>query len=228
MKIAIIPARKGSKRCPEKNISLINGLPLYQRAINTALKSIEFEKIIVTTNDEFIIDNIESNPKVELDIRDEQLSNSTSTLIDVVRGVIIKKKLSKEDVICLMTVTNPLTEYTDIKGGMKLYRDQLKKNTVISVCEMEYPIELTWKLDKTINKLYNTHNIESTRKQDFTPSYRWNDSFIIDSVESFMDTNRNNFGYNPTPYIMPPERSFFIDYPWQLEIIKMLIQNKTK
>ena len=228
MNIAIIPARKGSLRCPGKNTAEIEGQTLYQRAINKAVGSKGFDRIIVSTNDEIIIDYVENYTDVELDVREENLSNSTSTLIDVIREVIVKKQITDESVICLLPVTNPLCSTEDIKGGMELYHSLLNKNTVVSACEMEYPIELTWKYDETTNQLFNTHKINSTRKQDYKASFRWNDGFVIDSAIAFKDLNRNNFGYNPTPYFMPPERSFYIDYPWQLEIIKLLMEKKLR
>lgn len=224
MNIAIIPARKGSQRCPGKNTAEIAGQSLYQRAINKAIDSKEFDRIIVSTNDEIIIDYVENNSDVELDIREENLSNSTSTLIDVIRWAIVKKQITDESIICLLPVTNPLCSTEDIKGGMSLYHSQPNKNTIVSACEMDYPIELTWKYDETTNRLFNTHKINSTRKQDYNASFRWNDGFVIDSALAFKDLNRNNFGYNPTPYFMPPERSFYIDYPWQLEIIKLIME----
>lgn len=226
MKVAIIPARKGSKRCPGKNTALINGISLSQHAIFSALNSDIFDRVIVSTNDEQIIFESREISGVEIHQRNETLSNSTSTMIEVVRDVIRTMGIRKDDVICMLAVTNPLRTIEDIKGGIQLYDSLSPKNTVISVCEMNYPIELTWKLDEQKNVLVNTHEVQSTRKQDFKPSYRWNDAFIIDSAKDFLDENRNNFGYHPTPYYMPPERSFYIDYPWQLKIIKLLMENK--
>ena len=53
MKIAIIPARGGSKRISKKNIKDFCGIPIIAYSINTAKKSNIFDKIIVSTdNDE--------------------------------------------------------------------------------------------------------------------------------------------------------------------------------
>ena len=54
MTIAIIPARGGSKRIPRKNIRLFQGKPLLSIAIETALASHCFNKIIVSTDDDEI------------------------------------------------------------------------------------------------------------------------------------------------------------------------------
>ena len=52
--LAVIPARAGSKRIPEKNIRLFHGKPVITYAIHTAINSGLFEKIIVSTDSEKI------------------------------------------------------------------------------------------------------------------------------------------------------------------------------
>ena len=54
MKIAIIPARAGSKRIPHKNIKNFKGIPIIAWSIKAAINSKLFNKVIVSTNDKFI------------------------------------------------------------------------------------------------------------------------------------------------------------------------------
>jgi len=54
LRIAIIPARGGSKRIPRKNIKLFCGKPMIAYAIEVALATQLFDKIIVSTEDEEI------------------------------------------------------------------------------------------------------------------------------------------------------------------------------
>lgn len=51
MKIAIIPARGGSKRIPRKNIKLFCGKPIIEWSIAVAKNSKLFDRIIVSTDD---------------------------------------------------------------------------------------------------------------------------------------------------------------------------------
>lgn len=51
MKIAVIPARGGSKRIPRKNIKPFYGVPMIARTIEAALKSGLFEHVVVSTDD---------------------------------------------------------------------------------------------------------------------------------------------------------------------------------
>ena len=47
----MIPARGGSKGVPGKNIKLFLGKPLIAHAIRSAIKSKDFQSVIVTTDD---------------------------------------------------------------------------------------------------------------------------------------------------------------------------------
>ena len=54
MRVAIIPARGGSKRIPRKNIKLFAELPIIAHSIKAAQESGLFDRIVVTTDDEEI------------------------------------------------------------------------------------------------------------------------------------------------------------------------------
>jgi len=54
MKIAVIPARGGSKRIPRKNIKIFDGLPMIGYAIKAAIASKLFDQVIVSTDDDEI------------------------------------------------------------------------------------------------------------------------------------------------------------------------------
>ena len=54
MRLAVIPARGGSKRIPRKNIRLFAGMPVMSYSIKAALESGCFDEVIVSTDDEGI------------------------------------------------------------------------------------------------------------------------------------------------------------------------------
>ena len=53
-RLAIIPARGGSKRIPRKNIKNFHGKPIIAYSIEAALKSGLFDEVMVSTDDEEI------------------------------------------------------------------------------------------------------------------------------------------------------------------------------
>ena len=67
--LAVIPARKGSRRIKNKNIKTIDGKPIIYYAIKILKKSKLFSKIIVSTDDTKIAKIAKvAAPKVEMTI----------------------------------------------------------------------------------------------------------------------------------------------------------------
>ena len=83
-RIAIIPARGGSKRIPRKNIKLIKDRPAISYAIQTAQRAKLFEEIYVSTDDEEIAEiarNFGANTTI---MRAPMLANDEATTIEVI------------------------------------------------------------------------------------------------------------------------------------------------
>ena len=118
--VAIIPARGGSKRIPDKNIRLFCGLPIIAHSINAARESGLFSKIIVTTDSRQIADvAIEHGAEVPF-FRDEQLSGDKAGLHGVMYDALNQlKTLGFEfGYACCLLATAPLVRPEDIKRGL--------------------------------------------------------------------------------------------------------------
>ena len=85
--LAIIPARGGSKRLPRKNILDLCGKPLISWSIEAALKSKYISKVVVSSDDEEIL-NISSNFGADIIKRPYELANDTATTFDAVKHTI--------------------------------------------------------------------------------------------------------------------------------------------
>ncbi len=143
--IAIIPARQGSKRVPGKNKSLFGNKTLVAHAIEQAIDSNVFDRIIVTSDDNQIIDIARSYNTVVLE-RIKLLSSDNATLLDVIRDVIEHESIPVECCIGLLLVTAPLRTVEDIREAYDLYINAESKKSVVSVCSNINPIDLSWKV----------------------------------------------------------------------------------
>jgi len=223
-KIALIPARKGSKRFPNKNVAKIGNRTLIEIAIEQAIQSELFNEIIVSTDDEMVKD-IARPFNITIHDRDPQFAKSDSTLIEMIQSLIREFDFRPEYVITLLMVTAPLRKVEDIKTAVTKFIDSKKINSVVSVVENEYPYQLLWeKRNEKLNYVFE-EALQSTRKQNYQTTYKFNDALVVDSAENFLITNRNLFGLSPIPYIMEPERSIYIDYEWQFKLIEKLLDN---
>ena len=104
MNIAIIPARSKSKRIPNKNIKLFFGKPIIYYAINLALKSKIFDKVIVSTDSQKIKKIAEKYGAEVPFIRSKKLSNDTASTFAVMRHAVqwcLKNEFKINNVCCI-------------------------------------------------------------------------------------------------------------------------------
>jgi pseudaminic acid cytidylyltransferase len=103
-KLAIIPARGGSKRIPKKNINLFLGKPIIAYSIELAIDSNLFDDIIVSTDDLEIAEiAIQYGAQVPY-FRSEINSSDFATTFDVIEEVINEQRLRNieyESVCCI-------------------------------------------------------------------------------------------------------------------------------
>ena len=224
--IAIIPARKGSKRVPGKNTSLFKGRSLIANTIEQSLVAGVFDKIFISTDDEKVV-NIAKDYNVEVLIRGDDLASDNATLLDVTRDIIVQKNIRPEVCIGLLLVTVPLRAVEDIKNAYDLFLKSNRKQAVISVCSYINPIDLAWSIrDDYLQPVFPEKYKKNISKHFREHSYYFNDACVFDLADNFLRKNRNLFGNNPLPYIMPHERSLFIDYDFQLKLIQLLGKNQ--
>ncbi|WP_281238877.1 cytidylyltransferase domain-containing protein [Flavobacterium praedii] len=119
--IAIIPARGGSKRIPEKNIQLFGGLPLLVHSIQYALaNSTIIDDIYVSTDDSTIKRVALANGAKVID-RPEALSGDLEPTITAVKHVLESIESDVENVI-LLQPTNPLRPQNLLKEAFDIYK----------------------------------------------------------------------------------------------------------
>ena len=147
MRVAIIPARIGSKRIPKKNIKSFYGKPMIAWPIQKAIKSNLFDKIIVSTDSDEIADIsvkygaeiLFKRPQVLADDytgTTEVISHATKKLLELGHTV---------SSICCIYATAAFMDDNDLKKGLELL-NQKKYSYVLSVVEFNKSIYRSFKL----------------------------------------------------------------------------------
>lgn len=132
--LAIIPARKGSKRLKRKNILKLNKKPLAQITIEFAKKLKNIFDIIVSTDDPKVIKiSRKLNVKAPF-LRPSKLSNDKASSYSVCAHAInfYEKKYTSIDAILLLQPTSPFRSKSVIDKIIKDF-DKLKSKSVVSV-----------------------------------------------------------------------------------------------
>lgn len=116
--LAIIPARSGSKRIPDKNIMDFMGKPLIAYTIEAALESGLFDEVIVSTDSEKYAD-VALKYGAGVPFLREECNDDYSTVADVVKYVLktLKEKFGKGyDNYASLQATCPLRNSNIIKN----------------------------------------------------------------------------------------------------------------
>ena len=127
--IALIPARSGSKRIPNKNIKSLNGHPLIAYSIISAIDSGIFDRIIVSTDSKDIAKISEHYGAEAPFIRPENISTDNSPDIDFVEHALnyLETNDNNYDCFSILRPTSPFRKSDTIKRAW----DQFKSETGI-------------------------------------------------------------------------------------------------
>ena len=141
-KLAIIPARGGSKRIPRKNIRDFLGKPIIAYSIETALKSGLFDEVMVSTDDNEIVEIAKKYGAKIPFFRSKLNADDHSTTMDVINEVLSDYdiKLGKHyQYVCCIYPTAPFIEINDLYEG---YSKLIKNNftSVFPIVAFSYPI----------------------------------------------------------------------------------------
>lgn len=224
MKIAIVPARGGSKRLPGKNIKLLGGKPLIAWTIEAAIKSNIFDHVFVSTDSEEIASvSRDYGAKVPF-LRPAELSSDTATTNDVVTHLIswFEKEYSQEvSNIAILQPTSPLRNAQHIIEAFEEMKTKHAK-AIVSVCELGHPIQFCNRLglDGSMDGFIKKEN--NKRTQDLEPYYRLNGAIYIFDRE-YVGRISELYSVGSFAYVMSAKSSIDIDTQDDFELAKFFI-----
>lgn len=140
MKLAVIPARGGSKRIKGKNVREFAGKPIIARSIELAIQSGLFDRVIVSTDSESIADIAKSYGAEVPFLRSKELADDFATTNEVVKDAIEKLKEQGHlfQYVCCIYATAPLLQESFLRKGLTLL-EQSGADFVFSVCTYDFP-----------------------------------------------------------------------------------------
>ena len=167
--LCIIPARKGSKGLKNKNIRLLNGIPLIKYPYLIA-KKVKFITDIALTSDSKKYLNLINDKRISKILRPAHLSTSNSRIIDVIKHTLLKVK-KKYEYVLLLEPTSPFTSHKEIESAFNILIK--KKNNfdfVVSIFSLpKYHSNFAIKLknNKIIHKSYPKNINRQNQKKEF-------------------------------------------------------------
>lgn len=211
-RIAILPARGGSKRLPGKNIRPFCGKPIISYPLEAARASGLFGCIHVSTDDPSVRGAAEAAGFPIDFLRPPHLSDDHTPLVPVLRWVLeeFQRRGRTFSDVCLILPCSPLIEPEDLRAAYSTFCDDPRRLPVLSV--MEFPVPVQWALelgaDGTLTPVHPGQ--AAVRSQDLAKRYHDSGNFIFYSAESLLSaTPPDARGYRP--YFLPRTRGLDID-----------------
>ena len=228
--LAIIPARGGSKRVPRKNIREVGGKPLIAHTIQQAEESDLVDRAIISTDSDKIAQVARDHGGDVPFLRPEELGTDTASVADTITHALEWETQENQefDLLCSLQVTSPLRTSDDIDGALqRLHETNAHSCMTIS----KYITPPQWAVatdeDGSLCEFFDCGTLwsdESTRSQDIPDLCHPNGAVFAATTDAWKQ-HESFYTPNTIGYKMPPERSFDIDEPWELDLIRNLMES---
>jgi pseudaminic acid cytidylyltransferase len=222
MRLAVIPARGGSKRIPRKNIRPFAGKPMIGWSIEAAQASGLFDRILVTTDDDEIA-RVAADFGAEVPFRrPAALADDHTPTIPVIAHAIEWQAAHGQAPaeVCCIYATAPFVRPEDLRCGF----DHLQRagcDYAFSVTSYAFPIQRALRItagDRVA--MFHPEHLQ-TRSQDLEPAYHDAAQFYWGNASAWL-AGRPLFGETSMPVVLPRHRVQDIDTPEDWERAELM------
>jgi len=172
-RLAIVPARGGSKRILNKNIRQFCGQPMIAHILNTAQSSGLFDIIHVSTDSDEIRVVVEQLGFAVDFMRPSNLADDHTPIMPVMKYVadIFAEQGELFDEVWLLMACSPLIEAEDLQQAAALFDRSGSNTCVLGVAEYQVPVEWAFRRlpDGVMSPLQP--GMFATRSQDLEKKY---------------------------------------------------------
>lgn len=212
MKIAVIPARGGSKRIPGKNTKLFLGRPVIGYSIEAAVSCGLFDHVIVSTDSQEVAATARAEGAEIPFLRPEGIAGDHTPVLDVLRHAVrwYQDRGQKIDYACLIYATAPFLRAEDLAAGYEAL-GQGNCRSSMSVARFTYPVQRALQIasDGGLEMIQKEHLL--TRSQDLPEAFMDAAQFIWTSPEALAACDISLLERGVAPIVLPTSRVQDID-----------------
>lgn len=227
--IAIIPARGGSKRIPNKNIVNLGGKSLIVHTILGVRKSKLLSAFFVSTEDKKIAKIAHDNKTRVID-RPKELSSDEASTLDVIKHAV--KTLENEglvfDTVVVLQPTSPFRKVKTIDDGIKKFWNNWGRlDAVFSVSRSKFPPLWMLKLKKDLLEFLYPNDFSKIRGQDLEKTYEFDGVLCVLKKDFVKSSKLYPFSHGRTGYLITSKiESIDIDDMEDLEIARAIVARR--
>jgi len=186
--LCIIPARSGSKGVKNKNMRLVGGRSLIDRAIDSAqISNIEFDVCFTSDSEDFIENVRKSHPNVITVLRGHDLSDDNALTIDVIFHALdsLKNKGLLYTHVLLLQVTTPFRTSYHLNDALNYYLEN-NFDSLVSVVNVQghHPFRMK-RLENNLLINFIDQGFEDMRpRQSLPPVFLRNGAIYLTKINS--------------------------------------------
>lgn len=211
MRIAIIPARGGSKRIPRKNIKPFLGKPIIEYALSAALNSNLFDAVVCSTDDAQIAQvAVDCGAQVPF-MRPAELSDDYTITADVIAHAVqyFQVQGCQVDSACCLYATAAFITAEQLSASFELFARE-SCDFVFSATAFEFPIQRAIYLNEQQRVVMFYPEYALTRSQDLTPAFHDAGQFYWGRAQAWLE-KRPIFAQGSAAFILPSHEVQDID-----------------
>jgi N-acylneuraminate cytidylyltransferase len=225
-KIAIIPARSGSKGLVNKNILMLLDKPILAYTIEAAIQSEKFIKVIVST-DSLEYKEIAEKYGAEVVMRGEELSNDSATSYMVIKDVLEKDLGVEYDYFVLLQPTSPFRNYQHINESIEKFEKNISNyDFLVSMTETSKASTLIKPIEEDESLKHYDLDFSNYKRQNYKEYYP-NGAIFIGKNKDYLE-RKHFFGKKSLAYFMNKADSIDIDDRLDFEFAILLMSMKQK
>ena len=212
-RIAIIPARGGSKRIPKKNIKDFCGSPIISYALEAAKDSGLFDIVHVSTDSKEIAEVVKGLGFSIDFMRVDELSGDHTPTMPVLKWVLEQYKdkgIVFEEVASIIPCA-PFIRSTDLVNASKILKDNSFNSPVLAVSKYPAPIEWAFRMKENNSLVPEQKKMLEKRSQDLKESYFDTGSFAFFSSKYILNSNDAGISSSYVGYIIDKHKAIDID-----------------
>lgn len=184
--IAIIPARGGSKGIPNKNLATISGQTLVARAIEAATKCPSITRIVVTSDDQTILDEARRFG-IETVRRPKEIADDDSPIeAAIIHALAESESLAPlPKILVLLQPTSPLRNPTQLENAIRLFAESGEYGAIFGVTPItHHPSKMLIRIGLIVEPFTSADDL-STPRQHLPDVVRQSGSIYIADIDRF-------------------------------------------
>lgn len=225
--LAFIPARKNSKRLPNKNKLLLQGKPVFEYSIEVAKSSKYVDAILFSSDSKEMLNKAHELGTIKNELRPEALAKDTTKTEETMEYE-LNRLPNKKQYACvvLLQPTFPLRTVEMLDKAIEEFFEQGEKSLITVVKATESPVFMR-KIDAKKQQLEKILDLPGNiRTQELQEYYLIRGSIYINPIEEI--TKKAILNENKIPFEIAREFAIDIDTREDFEQVERIMKKWSK